>query len=152
MRPAQVESLLSGPATESPPLEILFVPRDGLVGGDGKTINKGKGEKVVAGLVAAEISRLLASGSTLGDRPLAPGDIAVICRTNDQATLVQGELRALGVPSVRHGDDSVFDSIEAEELEHVLRAVAEPGDAARLRRALATTASGATRSLRACGV
>jgi exodeoxyribonuclease V beta subunit len=142
MRPAQVESLLSGPATESPPLEILFVPRDGLVGGDGKTINKGKGEKVVAGLVAAEISRLLASGSTLGGRPLAPGDIAVICRTNDQATLVQGELRALGVPSVRHGDDSVFDSVEAEELEHVLRAVAEPGDAARLRRALATTVIG----------
>jgi exodeoxyribonuclease V beta subunit len=141
MEPAVSGSRLAGPAARQPPLEILLVAREGIAGAAG-AINKPKGEEVVAELVAAEITRLLESGSILDGRPLAPGDVAVLCRTNAQATLVQARLRALGVPSVRHGDDSVFDSDEAGELEHVLRAVAEPGDAARLRRALATTVIG----------
>jgi exodeoxyribonuclease V beta subunit len=97
-------------------------------------------------LVAAEISRLLQSGACLRlgaeDTPVGPGDVAVLCRTNQQAKLTHEALRALGVPAVLYGDSSVFDTDDALDVERVLRAMAEPGDAAALRAALVTTLVG----------
>jgi exodeoxyribonuclease V beta subunit len=54
------------------------------------------------------------------------------------AAAVSEALRGAGVPSVALGDASVFESPEARMLEHVLRALAEPGDALALRVALVT--------------
>lgn len=90
--------------------------------------------------VAAEIVDLLRQGQTgelvLDDGPLQPGDIAVLVRTNAQALDVQEQLRTLGVPSVRHGDASVLDSSDADDLERLLQAVSEPSDRGAVRSVL----------------
>jgi len=78
----------------------------------------------------------------LGDRRVVAGDIAVLCRKNKQAAAMQMALRSLGVPSVLKGDASVFEAPEAEEMERVLRALADPGDARAIRAALSTTLLG----------
>jgi exodeoxyribonuclease V beta subunit len=90
------------------------------------------------GLVAAEISALLADDVRLGEHRLEPGDIAVLTRTNRQALDVQQQLRQLGIPSVLHGDASVLESTEAQDLGYVLRALADPSRANAVRAALAT--------------
>jgi exodeoxyribonuclease V beta subunit len=92
--------------------------------------------------VAADISRLLASRTKLAGKPVEASDVAVLCRTNRQAADVQRELRALGVPNVLQGDASVFDTAEAEEVQRLVAALAEPADAAALRAAMATPVVG----------
>ncbi|MEX3935011.1 exodeoxyribonuclease V subunit beta [Paraburkholderia phymatum] len=91
---------------------------------------------------AAEIVRLLRGardGSvTIGDKPLAPGNIAVLVQTHKQGSLIKRELSAWGVGSVELAQASVFESLDAEQIERVLAAVDTPGDLRRLRAALAT--------------
>jgi exodeoxyribonuclease V beta subunit len=131
------EDALGGSAAASAPLEILFLPRDGIAGRGGK-ISKGLGNENLPRWVAAEIGRFLRSGATIGGRAVAASDIAVLCRTNKQALLMQAALRKLGVRSVLQGDASVFESPEAEDLERVVWAMARPGDAGAILAALAT--------------
>jgi len=90
------------------------------------------------GALADGIVCLLDGTTTLAGRPIEPGDIAVLCRTNAQLLMVQDALRKAGVASVVLGDSSVFDTAEAQMLEWLLRALAEPGDAAAIRAALVT--------------
>jgi exodeoxyribonuclease V beta subunit len=127
---------LGGEIGARPPLEILFVSDS--TGEPGKRANKDWAQRNVPTVVAAEIVALLDARPTIGGRPLHAGDVAVLCRTNKQAVAIQKALRELAVPSVRQGDDSVFESEEAEEIERALRAVAEPGEPRLLRAALAT--------------
>jgi len=71
--------------------------------------------------------------------PLRPADIAVLVRTGKEAAAVRDELDRRGVASVYLSDkDSVFDSDEARDLVHWLRAVAMPQDLRLVRAALAT--------------
>lgn len=99
-----------------------------------------------AAATAAEIARLLAAAAAgkagIGERPLAPGDIAVLVRSHRQGSRMRAALAALGVGSVELAQTSVFQTEDAEELERVLLAVAEPTRAARVLAALATTAMG----------
>ena len=130
---------LAGEIAARPPLEILFLgAEDGANDEQNGKANKEWANRHVPGAIAAEIVALLASRPTIGGRAVHAGDVAVLCRTNRQAVDIQDALRAAGVPSVRQGDDSVFESAEAGEVERVLRAVAEPGDPSLLRAALAT--------------
>ena len=70
---------------------------------------------------------------------LRPADIAVLVRTGTEAAAVRDELRRRQVASVYLSDkDSVFDSDEARDLQHWLRAVASPRDVRLARAALAT--------------
>ncbi|MBP0589946.1 exodeoxyribonuclease V subunit beta [Paraburkholderia sp. LEh10] len=91
---------------------------------------------------AAEIVRLLRGARegnvTIGDKPLAPGDIAVLVQTHKQGSLIKRVLSAWGVGSVELAQASVFESLDAEQIERVLCAVDTPGDLRRLRAALAT--------------
>jgi exodeoxyribonuclease V beta subunit len=91
---------------------------------------------------AAEIVRLLRGareGSVMiGDKPLAPGNIAVLVQTHRQGSLIKRVLSAWGVGSVELAQASVFESFDAEQIERVLAAVDTPGDLRRLRAALAT--------------
>ena len=133
---------LGGSAAGEAPLQILLArPRDGK-----PTINKTTGTAEVAQAVAAEIVRLVSSDVTITTpqetRGVQPGDVAVLCRTNAQASGMQDALRRLRVPSVLHGDASVFDTLEAAELERVLHALADPRDAGVMRAALVTTMMG----------
>ncbi|HKP64080.1 MAG TPA: exodeoxyribonuclease V subunit beta [Polyangiales bacterium] len=146
--PAHAFDRLRGPLGERAPFEILFVPRTALDPAQDRPISKTQLEARLPELVACEIVDVLESGSRLAPdptaegRPIAPRDIAVLCRTNRQAQRVQLELRRLGVPAVLDGDASVFDSEVAAELLRVMSALAEPGSAGEVRAALATSLLG----------
>ncbi len=73
-----------------------------------------------------------------GERVLGPGDTAVLVRTNRQASLVARALSRAGLPAVLLGTASVFDTVEAEEVERLLRALVEPTRKRTLTAALAT--------------
>ncbi len=128
----------------SPPFVLWFLPR---AESDGPMPKKGAGERAVAA-TADEIARLLrlgrtgaacfAEASAEAGRPLGGADIAVLVRTHRQARMVQVALRQRGIHSVEQANDSVYASEEADEMEQVLRAVAEPANERRVRTALAT--------------
>jgi exodeoxyribonuclease V beta subunit len=121
---------------------------------NGKPLNKDVATELATQATAAEIARLLHLGMQnkariavpqnggIRERPLAGGDVAVLVRTHKQAQAVRDALRRLGIASVERGGDSVFASLEAEELQRVLMAIAEPGREVRLRAALATEMMG----------
>ncbi len=72
-------------------------------------------------------------------RDLRPADIAILVRGRSEAEAIRAELAARRLASVYLSDrDSVFDSPEAVDLLHWLRACADPGDDGALRIALAT--------------
>jgi exodeoxyribonuclease V beta subunit len=105
-------------------------------------LTKRDAQRAASEACAAEIVRLLRGardGSvTVGDTPLAPGDIAVLVQTHKQGSLIKRVLSAWGVGSVELAQASVFESLDAEQIERVLAAVDTPGDLRRLRAALAT--------------
>ncbi|HEX5784472.1 MAG TPA: UvrD-helicase domain-containing protein, partial [Burkholderiaceae bacterium] len=70
---------------------------------------------------------------------LRPADIAILVRTGTEAAAVRHALHRRGVASVYLSDrDSVFQSPEATDLLHWLRAVAQPRDVRLARAALGT--------------
>lgn len=69
---------------------------------------------VVADL-AADIATTLASGARFSDRPLAPGDFAVIVESHADARRCHTALTDAGVPSVYTGDSNIFSSEAAAE-------------------------------------
>ncbi|MBV5298193.1 MAG: exodeoxyribonuclease V subunit beta [Rhodoferax sp.] len=76
-------------------------------------------------------------------KPLRPADIAILVRTGKEAAAVRRELDRRAVASVYLSDkDSVFDSAEAHDLVHWLRAVATPQDVRLVRAGLATRTIG----------
>ncbi|MBN9094394.1 exodeoxyribonuclease V subunit beta [Pandoraea pnomenusa] len=109
---------------------------------DDEPLSKDDALQACAKATAAEVARLLAGASRgdvlVGERPLAPGDIAVIVQTHRQGALMKARLAEHAVGSVELTQDSVFASEEAETLLRVLRAVESPGDVRALRSALAT--------------
>ena len=108
---------------------------------DGKRWTKGEAAPFAAGAAADEIARLLSLAANrkavLEGRPLTGADVAVLVRTRTQGRHVADALRERNVRSVEVGDTSVFESREAEQMERLLWALAEPGREARSRGALA---------------
>ena len=108
---------------------------------DGKPWPKGEAGDFAASAAADEIARLLtlaANGKAIIEgRPLTGADVAVLVRTRAQGRRVADALRERNVRSVEVGDTSVFESREAEQMERLLWALAEPGREARERGALA---------------
>ena len=106
---------------------------------DGKPVNAGDCQALIANAVAGEIQRL-----TLAQRdPLPAGDIAVLVRTNAQAQVVKQRLSAAGIPAVVCSTGNIFDAPEAEDMQRILASMAEPSDIGRLKAALATDILGA---------
>jgi exodeoxyribonuclease V beta subunit len=107
-------------------------------------------ERQIAEHVASDIAALLGSGTMRHDgarfRELRAADIAVLCRKNKQAALVQLALAERQVPSVLSGDASVLDSEDVPQLERALNALAHPADARALRSFLASIYGGFTAS------
>ncbi len=102
----------------------------------------------VARDLAADIVRLLEGGAhlTIGsvERPVAPGDIAVLVRTRKQITVVRDALDKVGVPSVLAGGTSVFDTRAAMQWLWLLQALEQPHRADRVRLAALTPLLGWT--------
>lgn len=94
--------------------------------------NKGDLSEVAADRAADEIAELLALArdgkatfsSNGKSRVLVGGDIAVLVRTGEQGRTMAHKLRERGVQSVEMGIDSVFETLEATQLKHLLRALA----------------------------
>ena len=108
---------------------------------DGKRWTKGEAAPFAASTAADEIARLLGlaeeGAAVLEGRPLTGADVAVLVRTRAQGRHVADALRERNVRSVEVSDTSVFESREAEQMERLLWALAEPGREARERGALA---------------
>ncbi|MET0154117.1 MAG: exodeoxyribonuclease V subunit beta [Candidatus Binatia bacterium] len=144
--PADRIDVLGPPDEMTAPLRILFLPSDDGRGSRGYLNRERIAELPLA--VAADIVRLLERRLAIPERasamlrPVHPGDIAVLCRTNLQARTVQEALHALGIPTVLSGDRSVFESAEAHDLLTVLSAAADPTNAKLVRAALATSLIG----------
>jgi exodeoxyribonuclease V beta subunit len=73
-----------------------------------------------------------------GERPVRPGDIAVLVNTNAEAADVQRALARRGVSAVCLHRASVFESAQAEDLLYVLRAADSAARPEAVRAALAT--------------
>ena len=117
----------------------------------------GDARKAVAADVAAEVVRLLHDDVTLAgsdgeDRPLGPGDVAVLCRTGRQVGMIREELSARAVPSVVARTGSVFATNAAEQWRRFLHAVERPSRTGYLRMAATTPLVGvAPREVAALG-
>lgn len=113
-------------------------------------IPKSRATPTIAAAVATSIAWLLRAaqaGRVTVDakgaqRPLQGQDIAVLVKSHHQGQLVRDELQGLGVASVRYGQDSIFDTQDAVEVERVLLAVAHPAREGLVRSALATQLMG----------
>ena len=119
------------------PLELWLLPRPE----GGKPLTKKDVHPVVTDTTANEIARLLELGArgeaTIEGTPLTGADIAVLVRTRAQGRMIAGALRDRGVRCIEIDDGSVFHTREAEQLERLLWALAEPGRESGVRGALA---------------
>lgn len=142
-----------------PAMKLWFMPRDGRElepkrSGENKgklgTITKTRANPTISEAVADSIAQLLSATQagrvTVDDkgrlRALAGQDIAVLVKSHYQGQLVRDELQALGVASVRYGQDSIFETPDAVEVERVLLAIAHPAREGLVRSALATQLMG----------
>ena len=102
--------------------------------------------RAVVQATAGEIARLInaakAGSIELDGKPLRPGDIAVLVRSHAQGSEMKRALAQLRVGSVELSQASVFQTVDAEEVERVLRAILEPGRERQVRAALATELMG----------
>ena len=104
--------------------------------------------RYVAKDLAADVVSLLSSGAEIEPRddhgtplrriPVGPGHIAVLVQSHRNASLVQGELAAAGVPAVINGAGSVFGTRAARDWLSVLEALERPANSARARAAALT--------------
>lgn len=131
-----------------PALEFRYVPRKLAFAGtgqdvDGKAlISKGWAVQRLPAIVAGEIVEFLHEAPEIhpdedNPRPVVPGDVAVLVRTNDQARRVQAALQNAGVPAVVGSDKSVFETPEALAVQRLLEAILQPGSERKVRAALA---------------
>lgn len=118
-------------------LEIVWIPSP-----PKQSLTKQWADKHIPMLVAADILALVARKPQLGDHEVQFSSIAVLCRTNRQAALIQQGLRKAGIPSALESEASVFETPEALELELILEALLQPTSTGRVRAALATVTLG----------
>ncbi|MEW5802027.1 MAG: UvrD-helicase domain-containing protein [bacterium] len=143
---AHIQKLDAQPDTAS--LQLWFLGCEDVhhPAASGKRISKGEAKKQLPEAVASEIGRLLRAGqkgqARIDGRPVTPGDIAVLVRTNEQARSMQEALQVRKIPSVLYSSESLFTSREAVELLTVLAAVAEPGREEKIKAALVTDLMG----------
>ena len=135
-------------APVSAPLRLRVARRDdGYRAGKGGIV-AGAARAHVAKDVAVEAVRLLESKATIidrgrdgierGRRRVRPRDIAVLVRSNNEASLVQSELHDAGVPAVINGVGSVFATAAATEWLRLLEALEQPTSVTRARTATLT--------------
>jgi len=116
-----------GAVSDDPPLEICLL--DG--GEEDGSLKSGDATSFAAAACASMVAETIGGGAE------ASG-IAVIVRTHRQARLMQATLRKAGIVSVMRSDESLFASIEAEEVRILVTALADPGREPLVRAALVT--------------
>ncbi|MGM0588033.1 MAG: exodeoxyribonuclease V subunit beta [Bacteroidota bacterium] len=101
---------------------------------DEAELNKSDAQERAAHITAQHIQQTLERGGS----QISPSDIAVLCNSNKEAALIKRTLFEYGLNSVQLSRDNVFESKEARELQLILEAVVDPGNAYKLRAALGT--------------
>ncbi|NGP76347.1 exodeoxyribonuclease V subunit beta [Balneolaceae bacterium YR4-1] len=113
---------------------------------DDTPVNKKTAEQRSAEDTASRIELLLRQSkegrAVIGEKPVEAADIAVLVRKHYQADMIRDSLKTRGIKSVQYSQDSVFKSEEAEDLQIILKAIAEPAQEGFVRAALATKAMG----------
>ena len=106
---------------------------------DGKRIGNAKAaEALVHESVAGRIAWLLQPGrARLGADALKPSDIAILVSRHEQGKAVRDALQRRGVRAVTAGNDSIWETTEAEGLRLLLEAALMPRDRQLTRQALA---------------
>lgn len=147
----QFEPVLPGSVREDADYLRDGAPAPGLVlrvlhSDDGKPFNAEPSRQYASDACVAAIHGVLsdarAGRATLRDRPVQPGDIAVLVRRHSEATRIQQALAAVGIPAVAAGKQSLYATAEARDLRVLLLALLQPADEGRLRAALATVLLG----------
>jgi exodeoxyribonuclease V beta subunit len=132
-RRADPEFLRDGAA--APALTLRRIDRDPDAADAAAPFDVQRSRELAARACVADLHALLADAragrARIEARPVAPGDIAVLVRTHDEATRIQQALAAAG-------RQSVFATDQAAELRALFEALLQPGDDGRLRAALAT--------------
>jgi exodeoxyribonuclease V beta subunit len=86
--------------------------------------------QLIASDVAADVVRLLDGPARLADgngwRAVRPGDVAIICRRNEDATAVRAALHACGLPAVQSALVSVYGTVAARQWLTLLVALEQP--------------------------
>ncbi|MDQ8038197.1 MAG: 3'-5' exonuclease, partial [Pedobacter sp.] len=125
------------------PFQCWLLPAEG-----DKPLGKEAARDFSVQATVAEISRLLneaRSGAVkIGDKPLRPGDIAVLVPKHRDGRAVVEALAAAAIPAVIRSQDSVFATAEAAQMQSLLEAVAEPGREGRVKAAFLTPLMGGT--------
>lgn len=120
------------------PFTVWFLER----GRDEKVINKGEARARISSAVRDEVVSLITMGlagrAMIDDRPLDPGDIAVLVPTNWEARSMQKVLAEARVPAVVYGTESIFRSHEAMEVERLMTGILDPSDETKVKTALTT--------------
>ncbi|WP_201519926.1 exodeoxyribonuclease V subunit beta [Klebsiella pneumoniae] len=132
-------------AADVPAMNVWLMPGD--------TVGSGDYQTFTAQLCATQIRDWLSAGQRgrallwRGEtsRPVQASDITVLVRNRLEAAQVREALQTLGIPSVYLSNrDSVFETLEAQELLWLLQAVLAPERENTLRSALATSMFGLT--------
>lgn len=132
-------------AADVPAMNVWLMPGD--------TVGSGDYQTFMAQLCATQIREWLSAGQRgrallwRGEtsRPVQASDITVLVRNRLEAAQVREALQTLGIPSVYLSNrDSVFETLEAQELLWLLQAVLAPERENTLRSALATSMFGLT--------
>lgn len=132
-------------AADVPAMNVWLMPGD--------TVGSGDYQTFMAQLCATQIRDWLSAGQQgrallwRGEtsRPVHASDITVLVRNRLEAAQVREALQTLGIPSVYLSNrDSVFETLEAQELLWLLQAVLAPERENTLRSALATSMFGLT--------
>ncbi|MCR9094094.1 MAG: exodeoxyribonuclease V subunit beta [bacterium] len=130
-------------------LRILMLERESIEQATGQSIDVASllearfGRTLGVRAVANDLARRLDSGAQVKGEPLAPSDVAILCRKKSEIRLMREALESSGIPCVDRGEADVFESREAWEMSSVLQAMLHPTDPARLRGACSTGAHGA---------
>ncbi len=124
------------------PLRIRVATRAQVGVGPRSKATVGPSRELVAADLAGDVVGLLRSDAVLTTsgqpRPVVPGDIAVLVRTNLQAELVRGALADADVPAVLSGLANVFSTQLATEWLVLLKALDQPNRATGVRSAALT--------------
>ncbi|EIX9450855.1 exodeoxyribonuclease V subunit beta [Klebsiella pneumoniae] len=132
-------------AADVPAMNVWLMPGD--------TVGSGDYQTFMAQLCATQIRDWLSAGQRgrallwRGEtsRPVQASDITVLVRNRLEAAQVREALQTLGIPSVYLSNrDSVFETLEAQELLWLLQAALAPERENTLRSALATSMFGLT--------
>ena len=116
-------------------LRVWMLPKD-------QPIHRSAVRELAVQATAAEIARLLRESKAgridIGGAPLRASDIAILVRSHAQGSELKRELARLNVGSVELRQESVFSSLDADEVQRLLMAISEPSRLGLLRAALAT--------------